>query len=52
MRTERAIVSELPGTTRDAIDISYQRRKDEFLFIDTAGMRQRGSIPVRSKSSA
>ncbi len=42
MRTERAIVSELPGTTRDAIDISYERNGEQFLFIDTAGIRRRG----------
>ena len=42
VRTERSIVSELPGTTRDAIDISYQRNGDEFVFIDTAGIRKRG----------
>lgn len=40
--TERAIVSELPGTTRDAVDISYERDGQEFLFIDTAGIRRRG----------
>jgi GTP-binding protein len=41
-QSDRAIVSELPGTTRDAIDISYQRNSDHYLFIDTAGMRKRG----------
>ncbi|HJT81381.1 MAG TPA: ribosome biogenesis GTPase Der [Chthoniobacterales bacterium] len=41
-QTERAIVSELPGTTRDAIDISYSKNGDHFVFIDTAGIRKRG----------
>jgi len=38
----RAIVSGLPGTTRDAVDIAYRRGHDEFLLIDTAGIRARG----------
>jgi GTPase len=42
LRTERAIVSELPGTTRDSVDISYERGGQKFLFIDTAGIRRRG----------
>ena len=42
VQSERAIVSELPGTTRDSIDISYEREGQRFLFIDTAGMRRRG----------
>jgi GTP-binding protein len=42
VQSERAIVSELPGTTRDSIDISYEREGRRFLFIDTAGMRRRG----------
>src|SRR5207237_5750229 len=33
---------ELRRTTRDAIDIAYNRDGQEFLFIDTAGMRRRG----------
>ena len=40
-RTERAIVSEIPGTTRDAIDIVYREGSNEFVFIDTAGIRKR-----------
>src|SRR5437660_3354430 len=42
IRSERAIVSELPGTTRDSVDISYERKGQKFLFIDTAGIRRRG----------
>lgn len=44
MQSERAIVSELPGTTRDSIDVSYQRDGRRFVFIDTAGMRRRGKL--------
>ena len=42
VRSERAIVSELAGTTRDAIDIVYHRDGRNFVFIDTAGIRRRG----------
>jgi len=42
VQSDRAIVSELPGTTRDSIDISFERGGRRFLFIDTAGMRRRG----------
>src|SRR6266850_7727835 len=37
----RTIVSELPGTTRDAVDIRYERDGQPFLLIDTAGIRAR-----------
>jgi GTP-binding protein len=42
LRSERAIVGELPGTTRDSVDISYEEGGQKFLFIDTAGIRRRG----------
>src|SRR5213596_3056366 len=42
VKSERAIVSELAGTTRDAIDISYERDGERFVLIDTAGIRKRG----------
>ncbi len=38
----RTIVSSIPGTTRDAVDIAYTHGKDDFLLIDTAGIRARG----------
>src|SRR6266404_6652913 len=44
VRGERAIVSQLPGTTRDAIDIVYERDGRQFVFIDTAGMRRREKV--------
>jgi GTPase len=42
LHDERTIVSELPGTTRDAVDVSYEHDGDHFIFIDTAGIRRRG----------
>ena len=36
----RAIVSDVPGTTRDAVDIAYTWRGVSYLLVDTAGMRQ------------
>ena len=44
VRSERAIVSELSGTTRDATDIVYGRDGRQFVFIDTAGIRRRGKV--------
>jgi GTP-binding protein len=41
LRDARTIVSELPGTTRDAVDILYEREGEKFLLIDTAGIRAR-----------
>jgi GTP-binding protein len=40
IHSPRAIVSEVAGTTRDAVDIAYEWKGEPFLFIDTAGMRQ------------
>ena len=38
---ERVIVSETPGTTRDAIDTMFERGDRTFVFVDTAGMRRK-----------
>ncbi len=40
-REERSIVSEIPGTTRDALDIIVERDGDTLVLIDTAGVRKR-----------
>ncbi len=42
--TERAIVSEVAGTTRDSIDSMYVHRGQPFLMIDTAGIRKKAKI--------
>lgn len=42
--TNRQIVSDIPGTTRDAIDSRFMRNQEEFLLIDTAGLRKRTKI--------
>ena len=41
---ERAIVSSIPGTTRDAIDTPITIDDQDYILIDTAGIRKRGSI--------
>lgn len=41
---ERAIVSETPGTTRDALDTVFNYDGESVLFIDTAGIRRRGRV--------
>lgn len=41
---ERSIVSDIAGTTRDAIDSEVTRGEDRYVFIDTAGMRRKAKI--------
>lgn len=41
---DRVIVTNIPGTTRDAIDTYFTYGEDEYLFIDTAGLRRKRSI--------
>ena len=40
----RVIVSDIPGTTRDAIDTYFTRGEQKYLLIDTAGLRRRKKI--------
>jgi len=42
--TERSIVSEVPGTTRDAIDTELLYKDRKLVLIDTAGIRRRGKV--------
>ena len=44
LNEERVIVDNTPGTTRDAIDIEFQWKDKEYIFIDTAGMRKKAGI--------
>jgi len=41
---ERVIVSDIPGTTRDAIDTYVENEAGKFVFIDTAGIRRQSRI--------
>ena len=43
---ERVIVSDVPGTTRDAIDTHFTKDGAKYLLIDTAGMRRKGKITL------
>jgi GTP-binding protein len=45
--SERLIVSEQPGTTRDSVDISFERKGESYLLIDTAGIRRRSRVKER-----
>ncbi|MDD6685022.1 MAG: ribosome biogenesis GTPase Der [Lachnospiraceae bacterium] len=40
----RVIVSDIPGTTRDAVDTTITRNGKDYLFIDTAGLRRKSKI--------
>ena len=44
LNEERAIVSEIAGTTRDATDTKFTYHGEDFIMVDTAGMRKRGRI--------
>ncbi len=44
LNEERAIVSDIAGTTRDAIDTKFTYDKKEYIIVDTAGLRKKGRI--------
>src|SRR5262249_505454 len=46
---ERVIVSEVAGTTRDSIDVRFERDGKAFLAIDTAGVRKKQNLATDTK---
>lgn len=44
MGEERVIAFDMPGTTRDAIEIDFERDGRRYTLIDTAGLRKRGKV--------
>lgn len=47
---ERVIVSNVAGTTRDAIDTEYTYDNQDYVLIDTAGMRKKGRFTSLPKN--
>jgi GTP-binding protein len=45
---ERSIVSDIPGTTRDAIDTPFTHDGKEYILVDTAGIRRKRAIEDES----
>lgn len=41
---ERLIVSDVAGTTRDSIDVTFEKKDKRYTFVDTAGVRRRANI--------
>jgi GTP-binding protein len=44
LKDQRTIVSDIPGTTRDSVDVPFTVHEKPYLLIDTAGLRHRGKI--------
>ena len=45
--SDRLVVSEMPGTTRDSVDILFEREGKRYQFIDTAGIRRKARVKER-----
>jgi GTP-binding protein len=50
LREERVLVSDMPGTTRDAIDVPLTWHRRRFRIVDTAGMRRPGRVGSGGKA--
>ena len=46
IKSNRSIVSSIPGTTRDSIDSNYDFEGKNIIFIDTAGLKKRGKTEI------
>jgi len=44
LKSDRTIVSEIPGTTRDSVDVPFTLNEKPYVLIDTAGLRHRRKI--------
>ena len=44
LNEERVIVSDVAGTTRDSVDVPFKYEKEDYILIDTAGMRKKGKV--------
>lgn len=44
LNEDRVIVSDIAGTTRDSVDIPFKYEKEDYVLIDTAGMRKKGKV--------
>ena len=51
INSQRMLVSSIAGTTRDAIDIPFTYEDEEYLIIDTAGMRKKSQVEMDSIES-
>ena len=47
LKEDRAIVTETPGTTRDTIDVRWKYKDQDFLFVDTAGVKKKNVVTSR-----
>jgi GTP-binding protein len=52
LREERVMVSDMPGTTRDTVDVLLQWQKRKLRILDTAGMRRPGKVAAAGQVEA
>lgn len=44
---ERTLVTDIPGTTRDPVDVAVEHQGQTYVFVDTAGIRRKGRVSVK-----